>query len=125
MACCVTVKTSVISLVSLIIVHAVVNKYSVLNFQTQVFLLVNDCTSFSEIKNLITALFKNTQTVKFKSQLTFAFVTTVNHLSGPLRKQKFTSAGSKGHGLGSVIGGFRSVLCFCISRFIACDRYYD
>ena len=33
-----------------------------------------------------------------------------NHLSGPLRKQKFTSTGSKGHGLWFVIGGFRSVL---------------
>ena len=25
----------------------------------------------------------------------------------------------------SVIGGFRSVLCFCVSRFVACDRNYD
>ena len=33
-----------------------------------------------------------------------------NHLSGPLRKRKFTSTGSKGHCLWFVIGGFRSVL---------------
>ena len=29
----------------------------------------------------------------------------------PLRKQNFTSTGSKGHGLWFVFGGFRSVLC--------------
>ena len=33
-----------------------------------------------------------------------------NHLSGPLRKRKFSSTGSKGHCLWFVIGGFRSVL---------------
>ena len=33
-----------------------------------------------------------------------------NHLSGPLRKQKLTSTGSKGHCLWFVIDGFRSVL---------------
>ena len=38
----------------------------------------------------ITALFKNTRTLKFKSQLTFAFFAGVNHLNGPLRKQNFT-----------------------------------
>ena len=32
-----------------------------------------------------------------------------NHLSGPVRKQKFTSTGSKVHGFWFVIGGFRSV----------------
>ena len=42
-----------------------------------------------------TALFKNTRTLKFKGQLTFAYFAAVNHLSGPLRKQW------------SVIGGFR------------------
>ena len=46
-----------------------------------------------------TALFKNTLTLKFKSQLTYAFFAAINHLSGPLRKQNFTSVGSKGHGL--------------------------
>ena len=62
-----------------------------------------------------TALFKNTLTVKFKSQLTYAFFAAINHLSRPLRKQNFTSVGSKGHGLRSVIGGFKSFslfLCF-------------
>ena len=41
--------------------------------------------------------------------------------SGPLRKQKVTSTGSKGHGLWFVIGRFRSVLCVCcfwISEFL-------
>ena len=38
----------------------------------------------------VTALLINTQILKFKSQLTFAFFAAVNHLSGPLRKQKFT-----------------------------------
>ena len=51
-----------------------------------------------------------TRILKFKSQLTFALFAAVNHLSGPLRKQKFTSTGSKGHGLLFVTGGFRSVL---------------
>ena len=58
---------------------------------------------------LITALFINKRILKFKSQLTFPFFAAVN-LSRPLRKQKFTSMGSKGHGLWYVIGGFRSVL---------------
>ena len=35
-----------------------------------------------------TALFKNT--LKFKSQLTYAFFAAINHLSGPLGKQNFT-----------------------------------
>ena len=37
-----------------------------------------------------TAFFKNTRTLKLRSQLTFAFFAADNHLSGPLRKQKFT-----------------------------------
>ena len=48
---------------------------------------------------LLTALFNNTRILKLKSQLTFAFFAAVNHLSGPRRKQKITSTGSKGHGL--------------------------
>ena len=63
--------------------------------------------------------------LKFKSQLTTAFFTAVNHLNWPLRKQNFTLTGSKGQVLWFVIGGFRSVLCFCVSRFVACDRNYD
>ena len=47
----------------------------------------------------VPALFINTSILKFTIQLTFAFFAAVNHLSGPLRKQKFTSTGSKGHGL--------------------------
>ena len=68
------------------------------------------------------------QIEKFKSQLTFAFVAAVNHLSRPLRKHKFTSVGSKAHGLWVLIGGFRSVnfnVCCCISGFLACDCNYD
>ena len=59
--------------------------------------------------------------LKFKSQLTIAFSTAVNHLNGPLRKQNLTLTGSKGQGLWFVIGGFSSVLCV----FVACDRNYD
>ena len=43
--------------------------------------------------------------------LTFAFFAAINHLRGPLRKQKFTSTGSKGHGLWLVIGEFWSLFC--------------
>ena len=52
--------------------------------------------------------------LKFKSQLTIAFFTAVNHLKEPLRKQNFTLTGSKGHGLRCVIGGFRSLLCVSV-----------
>ena len=38
-------------------------------------------------KDIFTALFKTTRIWKYKSQLTFAFFTAVNHPSGPLRKQ--------------------------------------
>ena len=37
---------------------------------------------------LLTALFKNTRILKFKSQLTFAFFAAVNHLSGPRGKYR-------------------------------------
>ena len=47
----------------------------------------------------VTALLINTQILKFKSQLTFAVFAAVNHLSRPLRKQKFILTVSKGHGL--------------------------
>ena len=40
-----------------------------------------------------------TRILKFKSQLTFAVFAAVSHLSEPLRKQTFTSTGSKGYGL--------------------------
>ena len=70
---------------------------------------------------VFTALFTNMRILKFKSQLTFAFFAAVNHLNGPLRKQNFTLTGSKGQGLWFVIGGFRCVLCFYVSRFVVCD----
>ena len=40
--------------------------------------------------HFVTAFFKNTRILKFKSQLTFAFFAAVDHFSGPLRKQNFT-----------------------------------
>ena len=56
-----------------------------------------------------------------KTSLEFGFFCDVNQnlkarhlLSGPLRKQEFTSTGWKRHGLWSVIGGFRSVLCVSV-----------
>ena len=42
---------------------------------------------------------KHEKTLKFKSQLMFAFYSAINHLGGFLRKQNFTYMGSKGHGL--------------------------
>ena len=38
------------------------------------------------------------------------FFAVINQLSGPFRKHKFSSVGSKGHGFLFVIGGFRSIL---------------
>ena len=61
---------------------------------------------FSLAKVLFTALFKNMQTLKSKSQQTFVFFTAVIHPSGPLRKQKFTLLSSKVHSLRFMIGGF-------------------
>ena len=48
------------------------------------------CLQAFETWQGVTALFKNTRTLKFKSQPTFAFFDTVNHLNGPLSKQNFT-----------------------------------
>ena len=42
--------------------------------------------------------------------------------SGPLRKQKFTSIGSKGHGLWFAIGGFGFVLCVFVAFELACEQ---
>ena len=50
-----------------------------------------------------------------------AFYAAVNHRKGPLRKQNFTLTGSKDHGFLFVIGELEMV-CFCVSRFVACDR---
>ena len=55
--------------------------------------------NFTVLSVFLTALFTNMRIQKFKSQLTIAFFTAVNHLIGPLRKQNFTLTGSKGHGL--------------------------
>ena len=38
----------------------------------------------------IAVLFNNMRTLKFKSQLMFSFFIAISHLSGPLKKQKFT-----------------------------------
>ena len=43
-----------------------------------------------EIVSLYLLRFSRTQSLKFKSQLTFAFFAAVSHLGGPLRKQNFT-----------------------------------
>ena len=62
----------------------------------------------------LTALFTNMRILKFKSQMTIAFFSAVNHLNGPIRKQNFTWTGSEGHGLWFVIDGFRSILCVSV-----------
>ena len=70
------------------------------------------------------ALFTNMRTVlKFRSQPTIAFFAAVNHLNGPLRKQKFTSRVQKV----MVYDLWISIrfVCFSVSRFVACDRNYD
>ena len=41
---------------------------------------------------------------------------------GPLRKQTFTSTGSKGHGLWFAIGGSRFVLCVFVAFELACEQ---
>ena len=38
----------------------------------------------------LTALFTNMRILKFKSQMTIAFFSAVNHLNGPIRKENFT-----------------------------------
>ena len=63
------------------------------------------------------------QILKFKSQPTIAFFAAVNHLNGPLRKQNFTSRVQKV----MVCDLWISIrfVCFCVSRFVACDHNYD
>jgi len=79
------------------------------------------------ITTLITALFKNTRILRFKSQPTFVFFNAVSHLKRPLRKQKFTSTGSKGHGLWFVTAWWISIrfVCFRVSRWVVCDCNND
>ena len=71
----------------------------------------------------ITKLFKNTRTLKFKTQPTFGYFAPVNHLNKPLRKQKLYLNGFKRSWF--VICDWWipiRLVCFCISRFVACDR---
>ena len=80
--------------------------------------------NFSKIS--FTALFTNMRIVKFKSQLRIVFFAAVNHLSGPLRKQKLYFNGFKKSWF--VICDWWiwiRFVCFCVSRFVACDRNYD
>ena len=67
------------------------------------------CTTFLLFFSLI-----NTGTLKFKIQLKFLFLTAVNHLSWPLKKQKFAYMSSKVHGLWFLTGGFQSILCVSV-----------
>ena len=70
---------------------------------------------------IVTALFKNTSILKFKTQLHLrSSLPSINHLSRPLRKQKFTSKGSKG-----VICDWWILIRFVCLLFVACDRNYD
>ena len=72
----------------------------------------------------ITELFKNTRTLKFKNQLTFGFFAPVN-VKEPLRKQKLYLNRFKRSWFVIcdrwISFGF---LCFCVSKFVACDRYH-
>ena len=52
-----------------------------------------------------------------------AFFAAVNHLSGPLRKQKFTSMGSKGHV--TVTCGVIHYVCFLFAGCVGCHRNFD
>ena len=69
--------------------------------------------------------FSETQILKFKSQLTFAFFATINLLSGPLRKQSFTVTGSKSHSLWFVIGGFHPFVVFLCFKVHCLWSLYD
>ena len=61
--------------------------------------LARDCNYRDENLRDVTALFTNMRILKFKSQLTIAFFTAVNHLNGSLRKQNFTLTGLNGKAL--------------------------
>ena len=62
--------------------------------------------------------------LKFRRQPTIAFFAAVNHLIlTDLLGNKTLLHGFKRSWF--VICGFRSVLCFSVSRFVACDRNYD
>ena len=77
---------------------------------------------------LCTALFKNTHIPKFKCQLAFAFFAVVNHFRGPRRKQMFTSTASLQKVMVCdfwLVDFDTGFVCFCVSRFVACDRNYE
>ena len=78
------------------------------------------------LSKIITALFTNMRILKFKSQLMIAFFAAVNHLNGPLRKQKINFNGFKRSRF-VICDWWISIrfVCFCVSRFVACDRNYD
>lgn len=59
----------------------------------------NDNEFETKLKIKFTVLSKNTRILKLKRQLMFAVFAPINNLNRPLRKEKFTSVGSKGHGL--------------------------
>ena len=67
---------------------------------------------------LLIVVFNNMRTLKFKPlNQRFLFFAAVNHLSGPLRKQKLTSARSKGHVCGSWLVDFDPFCLFlCFNR---------
>ena len=57
-----------------------------------------------------------------KIRRNLGFFYSVNPLSGPLRKHMFTCTSSKGPRSWFVIGGFRSICLFRVSRALLCDR---
>ena len=66
------------------------------------------------------------KTRKLWSQRTFAFFAAANHLSGPLMEQNITLKGFKRSWFVKfdwwILIHF---VCFCVSRFVACDCNYD
>ena len=82
--------------------------------------------TLAQLQYCITALFKNTQILKFKSQLMIVFFAATNHPNGPLRISKLYFNEFKRSWF--VICDWWiwiRFVCFCVSRFVACDRNYD
>ena len=69
--------------------------YTIMKWKVTVLVLVDitktltKTVKYKQTHRYITALFTNIQILKFKSQLTIAFFTAVNHYNKPLRKQNF------------------------------------
>ena len=74
--------------------------------------LWNICHPLNTYINSIIAKFIVSCCAFCKLQRNFGFSCSVNHLSGPLRKQMFTCDWCI-----SI-----HFVCFCVSRFVACDR---